>query len=151
MTIENARVLWSEGLFLRPHHFQQQERFLESLIDADFHRSVNDLGFHRADCRSRLLLKGKVALTRARGIFDDGTPFSVPSGTTALQPLVPEGTRDATFICMLNYTVLAQRLSAWNEQTGVPATRGLMQRCGTMWLVLIRRQISLAYCRLRLV
>jgi type VI secretion system protein ImpJ len=25
---ENNRIVWSEGLFLRPQHFQQQERFL---------------------------------------------------------------------------------------------------------------------------
>ena len=34
MSISNARVIWSEGLFLRPHHFQQQERFFESLLDS---------------------------------------------------------------------------------------------------------------------
>ena len=26
------KVLWSEGLFLRPQHFQQQERWLERLV-----------------------------------------------------------------------------------------------------------------------
>ena len=29
----SRRVAWSEGMFLRPQHFQQQERFLETLIE----------------------------------------------------------------------------------------------------------------------
>ena len=27
------KVVWSEGLFLRPQHFQQQERYLESYVE----------------------------------------------------------------------------------------------------------------------
>ena len=30
---DSNRVIWSEGLFLRPQHFQQQERFLEAYIE----------------------------------------------------------------------------------------------------------------------
>jgi type VI secretion system protein ImpJ len=29
---DKNRVVWSEGLFLRPQHFQQQERYLEAFI-----------------------------------------------------------------------------------------------------------------------
>ncbi|MFC1363443.1 MAG: type VI secretion system baseplate subunit TssK, partial [gamma proteobacterium symbiont of Ctena orbiculata] len=29
-----SRIVWSEGMFLRPHHFQQQERFLEHMVEA---------------------------------------------------------------------------------------------------------------------
>ena len=32
MTISN-KVVWSEGLFLRPQHFQQQDRYFERYID----------------------------------------------------------------------------------------------------------------------
>ena len=27
-----SKVIWSEGMFLRPQHFQQQERYLEALV-----------------------------------------------------------------------------------------------------------------------
>ncbi len=30
---ENNRIVWSEGLFLRPQHFQQQERYLERYVE----------------------------------------------------------------------------------------------------------------------
>ncbi len=29
-----SRVAWREGLFLRPQHFQQQDRFTDALIRA---------------------------------------------------------------------------------------------------------------------
>ena len=28
-----SKVLWSEGLFLRPHHLQQNDRYLERLVE----------------------------------------------------------------------------------------------------------------------
>ena len=28
-----SKVVWSEGLFLRPHHLQQSDRYLESLVE----------------------------------------------------------------------------------------------------------------------
>ena len=30
---QNNKVVWSEGLFLRPQHLQQQERYLERYVD----------------------------------------------------------------------------------------------------------------------
>ncbi|MDG4584969.1 MAG: type VI secretion system baseplate subunit TssK, partial [Candidatus Competibacter sp.] len=27
-----SKVVWSEGMFLRPQHFQQQDRYLEALV-----------------------------------------------------------------------------------------------------------------------
>ena len=29
----NNKVIWSEGLFLRPQHMQQQERYLERYVE----------------------------------------------------------------------------------------------------------------------
>ena len=30
----NAKVHWSEGLFLRPHHLQQADRYLENALES---------------------------------------------------------------------------------------------------------------------
>ena len=30
---DNNKVVWSEGLFLRPQHLQQQERYLERFVE----------------------------------------------------------------------------------------------------------------------
>ena len=96
MSISNARVIWSEGLFLRPHHFQQQERFFESLLDSrlgPLHGFA--YGFKRLVIDQPLLLQGKLALNSAEGLLPDGTPFSLPSDATQLAPMdVAEGVRD---------------------------------------------------------
>jgi type VI secretion system protein ImpJ len=28
----DSKVLWTEGLFLQPHHFQQADRYTEALV-----------------------------------------------------------------------------------------------------------------------
>jgi len=101
MAIDGARVVWSEGLFLRPHHFQQQERYIESLIDSRL-ESLHccGYGFSRLSIDRPLMLQGKLALTTAQGVFPDGTPFNVPSSAAQLSPLdVPEGVRDQ-LVCL---------------------------------------------------
>ena len=76
---ENNRIVWSEGLFLRPQHFQQQERHLESWIEgrAGALRPYA-WGFTELEIERDLLAIGKLGLRRARGVFPDGTPFAMP-------------------------------------------------------------------------
>jgi type VI secretion system protein ImpJ len=97
MTINN-RVVWSEGLFLRPQHFQQQERALERYIEirAAAVRS-NGWGFTELEFERDLLATGKLAVRRARGVLPDGTPFSIPDDDPVPPALeVPPNTRDRT-------------------------------------------------------
>jgi type VI secretion system protein ImpJ len=98
MSISNARVIWSEGLFLRPHHFQQQERFFEALIDSRLEPLLGyAYGFKKLAIDQPLLMQGKLALLAADGLLPDGTPFSLPSEATQLAPMdVAEGVRDET-------------------------------------------------------
>lgn len=76
---KNSRVIWSEGLFLQPQHFQQQERFLEHEIHV---RTTNfnaySHGFHTLQLDPDLLLAGKIGILKASGFFQDGTHFSIP-------------------------------------------------------------------------
>ena len=98
MQLDAARVIWSEGLFLRPHHFQQLERFFESLLDARLGPAgTAQHGFLKLHIDNALLLQGKVHVAAGAGLFPDGTPFELPSDTCLLRPFdVPEGTRDQT-------------------------------------------------------
>lgn len=75
----NNKVVWSEGMFLRPHHFQQYNRFLESYIEGRcaFLRPYT-WGFKQLQLDQQLLGMGKVAITAASGVFPDGTPFNIP-------------------------------------------------------------------------
>ena len=75
-----SRVVWSEGMFLRPQHFQQQERFLEYRIQA----RCADLrpyswGFTHLTLDQQALSLGKVAIESAQGVLPDGSVFDIPN------------------------------------------------------------------------
>jgi type VI secretion system protein ImpJ len=93
---EKSKVIWSEGLFLRPQHFQQQERYLERYVDARVATIArHGYGFSDLEVDRDLLAIGKLALRRARGVFPDGTPFAMPGDDALPTPLdVPANARD---------------------------------------------------------
>jgi len=76
---KNSRVIWREGLFLQPQHFQQQERYFDHEIHArslSFHGHFH--GFSTLQLDPDLLRAGTVGVLRATGFFPDGTYFSIP-------------------------------------------------------------------------
>ena len=82
------KVLWSEGLFLRPQHFQQQERYLENLIE----RRANAIqsygwGFEILEIDDNAAATGSIALRQAAGVMPDGTAFNLPADDTPPAPL----------------------------------------------------------------
>ncbi len=82
------RVVWAEGMFLRPQHFQQQVRYFERIIhqrvDAvrAFGWGVVSLSIDRA-----ALAIGKFAVSEAAGVLDDGTAFAIPHDADAPPPI----------------------------------------------------------------
>jgi type VI secretion system protein ImpJ len=74
-----GKVVWSSGMFLQPHHFQQETRYLERLVDART-RCVSPFawGFSELQLDEGLLALGKVGIAHAAGMLPDGTPFSIP-------------------------------------------------------------------------
>mgnify|MGYP001100468339 CR=1 FL=1 len=100
---QNNKVVWSEGLFLRPQHMQQQERYLERYVEL----RAGDLrayswGFTELELETDLLAIGKLGLRSARGVFPDGTPFSMPNDDPLPPPLdVDANWRDETVFLTL--------------------------------------------------
>ena len=82
------RVIWSEGLFLQPQHFQQQERYLERYVEARCRSLVpHGWGFTEIEFERDLLNIGKAALSRVAGVFPDGTPFQMPDDDPLPAPI----------------------------------------------------------------
>ena len=80
----NNKVIWSEGLFLQPQHFQQHDRYLERLVEGRTNPLLGyGWGFTSIELNYSVLALGKVQLTSARGIFPDGTPFDFPYEDTS--------------------------------------------------------------------
>ena len=98
-----SKVVWSEGLFLRPQHFQQHDRYLERHIQlrSDALRS-HGWGFSELRLDRDLLRLGKVAISSAQGVFPDGTPFSMPDDDSLPEPVeVDEKIRDQViYLCL---------------------------------------------------
>jgi len=92
-----SKVIWSEGLFLRPQHMQQQNRHAEWLVEARA-RALGSFfwGFSELELDEGALSTGKVALVAARGVLPDGTPFDFPGVHPAPPALdFPADARDA--------------------------------------------------------
>ena len=73
------KILWHQGQFLQAAHFQQQERYFESLVTTATHAITSlNYGVSNIAIDQELLKTGKVAITAISGIMPDGTPFNVP-------------------------------------------------------------------------
>lgn len=92
----NNKVVWSEGLFLQPHHLQQQERFVERYVEGRCHGlAPHGWGFTELEIERDQLSIGKLGLRRAAGVLADGTPFRMPDDDPLPPPIdVGEQARD---------------------------------------------------------
>ncbi len=88
-----SKILWSEGMFLTPHHFQQWEDYQEQTLDfrlkslVSFNWGLTDLEINRD-----ALANGRCAIVKCSGLFPGGTVFSVPE---ADEPAPARAFRDA--------------------------------------------------------
>lgn len=89
-----SRVVWSEGMYLRPQHFQQLERYVEGYVQQRCHAfAVPFWGYTWLELDADALAIGKVALRGAQGIFPDGSPFDLAHADDLPAPLdIPAGT-----------------------------------------------------------
>ncbi len=120
MSVRN-RVIWNEGLFIKPQHFQQQQRYNEYYVD----ERINAVGRYFYGV-SELLINpdyltfGKIAISRAAGIMPDGTVFRIPQEDVEPQALEIS---DASLANQLVYLAVALRSDShmeisWPQERG---------------------------------
>lgn len=92
----NSKVVWSEGMFLNPQHFQQQERYFERYVEGKCQAyGAYGWGLQDFEVDQELLKLGKISVLSGKGVFPDGTPFSFPSIDDAPAVFeVPENTHN---------------------------------------------------------
>lgn len=84
----HSKVVWSQGMFLLPHHFQQEARHVEYMVDMRLRATgPHAWGFFELALDEGLLAIGKLGVSRASGILPDGTPFSIPQHDAQPMPL----------------------------------------------------------------
>ncbi len=83
-----SKVVWSEGMYLGPHHFQAQNSYFENLIQfASTALWFEPYGFIGYQLDPEALSNGTVTLVHARGIFSDGLPFHMPEFDALPEPV----------------------------------------------------------------
>lgn len=89
----SSKVIWSEGMFLNPQHFQQYDRYVERYVDAKCSAlGAYAWGLQSLELDHELLKLGKLSFLRGQGVFPDGTPFNFPDVDEAPPVLeLPEG------------------------------------------------------------
>jgi type VI secretion system protein ImpJ len=82
------KVIWSEGMFLQPQHFQQHDRYLERVIEQRAaSAAAYGWGFLNLEVDANALALGKVQIAAARGVLPDGTVFHFPDEDAAPDPI----------------------------------------------------------------
>jgi len=87
----NRPIFWHQGLFLQPHHFQQLELYVQSLM-MPYHRFIQPhlWGIGDLEIQESSLGNGSFHLTRGEFFFPDQTYVMVP-GNGLIKPRSFEG------------------------------------------------------------
>ena len=77
--IYRNQVVWNEGLFIKPQHFQQQQRYTEHSINERVLSISRYLyGISQISINPEYLSFGRISIDSAVGIMPDGSIFRVP-------------------------------------------------------------------------
>lgn len=107
-------VIWQEGMFLNPQHFQQNTRYLESYC-----REVIKQSFPEYYGVSELIIDdslhhiGKIQVIAAKGIFPDRTPFILNHAITL--DLMPEDSGKIIYLAIHLEDIKKQQISTTQE------------------------------------
>ncbi len=129
------RVIWREGLFIKPQHFQQQQRHNDYQLQRRITALTNyTYGFHSLQIDQELLKLGRIGLTNASGSMADGTVFDIPYQDCSPKPLDVLNCNDAASrdiylaLPMLNDTI-NEVASPHSQLPGRSATPNIPMTC----------------------
>lgn len=82
------RVIWREGLFIKPQHFQQQLRHSNYTLHARL-SALSDYfyGLQTLAINKEYLNFGRIVLVNASGVMPNGTVFNIPGDDVLPPPL----------------------------------------------------------------
>jgi type VI secretion system protein ImpJ len=146
-----SKVFWSEGLFLRPHHLQQNDRYVEHLLERRVgHITPYPWGFSSLEIDRDLAQQSKFSLRRASGIMPDGTPFDIPMDSLIPDPInVPDNA--AGLIAWLSLPVAAPNTREIDDKEADSASRyikGAEMFIDSTSVLRIEEEVDIAHPRL---
>ncbi len=88
MRRQMRKISWQDGMFIHPHHFQQQDLCWESLIGR-YHRASPyfSWGLLELELEADALRMNKIVIKRCAGILPDGTLFNAPDKDRPPMPI----------------------------------------------------------------
>ena len=97
------KVIWTEGMFLQPQHFQQHDRHVDYQLRQRLIACVGHAwGFVSISIDDAALALGKLSLNAAQGVLPDGTAFAIPGNDAAPAALdVPGDARNERVVLAL--------------------------------------------------
>lgn len=99
----NNKPLWFEGMFMRPQHFQQNDRHwsarLENRLDG---LAAYNWGLRQLAIDDNMLALGKLSVTAVSAILPDGTPIDAPkeADLPAVREIGREGAGRHVFLAL---------------------------------------------------
>jgi len=146
-----TKVAWTEGLFLRPHHFQQNDRYHEHLLTSRVrHATPYPWGFSYLEIDRDLAQQSKFGLRRAAGVMPDGTPFDIPADSPLPPPIVIPDTANQ-HVAWLSMPVAAANTREVDDRESESAARFVMNAetfVDSSSPLRIEEEIDIAYPRL---
>ncbi|MBL4835716.1 MAG: type VI secretion system baseplate subunit TssK [Pseudomonas sp.] len=91
--MSNQKVVWQEGMLLRPQHFQQNDRYYDHQLKMRSCRTNRfGWGFFQLEIDTQFLGMGKLVISQASGVLPDGSLFELGNGREPLAMDVPPNT-----------------------------------------------------------
>ena len=93
MTMNTHKVIWQEGMLLRPQHFQHNDRYYDHQMKTRTQLLGGyTWGFLNLEIDLQFLNMGKLVISEASGILPDGSLFELGGNTEPLALDVPPNT-----------------------------------------------------------
>lgn len=121
------RILWGEGMFLRPQHFQQQALFTEQAIAQLSHQiHAYPWGVRKVEIDIDALRAGQVCVNALELVYQDGVYVNAPGNEPLpaarnLKDIAQAGTETLVFACLPTLNAFGGNSSAPNAATARPA------------------------------
>lgn len=114
-----SKIIWSEGMFLRPQHFQQNDRYFESLIESRCSPlRPYSWGIEELRINEEALSLGKIEIEKCKVILPDGTSVNIPSADAPPKPIEPDkNTKDENvYLCLIERRPNATEVSREEDE-----------------------------------
>lgn len=148
---DSGRILWGEGLFLRPQHFQQQDAYHEARLHATAHAiQPYAWGLRHARFDTDALASGILRVTELSLLFPDGEWYCAPQGDDLPAPLalndLPAGISESVFHLAL-HPMRAGGVNYREASDGAPTSRFVGHQLETADLFTEAKPAAITYLR----